>query len=175
MRNTKQFSKNIWSLRENNLIKTEVNIMQLSMTEENINGYGHLLHVSKKEPVFDNNEFTFVADVMRFASEGSYTVGILTGHMREIKQEMVEKHGDTVEILVQLENDAVVFLGKPAPSGDEPGEIQAFEFKQGEAVALHEGVWHWVPYPKNSEHCKTLVIFKEGTSSNDCVIKKLDD
>jgi ureidoglycolate lyase len=100
-------------------------------------------------------------------------VGILTGHQREIKQEMVERHSDTMEILIQLENDAVVFLGKPASSGDEVGEIQAFEFNRGEAVALDEGVWHWVPYPVNAADCKTLVIFKEGTSANDCVIKEL--
>jgi ureidoglycolate lyase len=143
------------------------------MTEDTIKGYGRLLHTSGKAPAFDTKEFTFVADVLKFSSDGPFTVGILTGRQREIKQEMVERHDETMEILIQLENDAVVFLGKPTSSADEMGEIQAFEFKQGEAVALNEGVWHWVPYPVNTPDCKTLVIFKEGTSANDCEIKEL--
>jgi ureidoglycolate hydrolase len=147
--------------------------MVLPMTEETIKEYGQLLHTSSKAPVFDTDDFTFVADVMKFSSDSPFTVGILTGHRREIKQEMAERHGKTIEILVQLENDAVVFLGKPTSSSEEVGEIQEFELKQGQAVALKECVWHWVPYPVDAEHCKTLIIFKEGTSAEDCVVKEL--
>lgn len=143
------------------------------LTEESIRGYGHLLHTSAKEPTFDNEQFTFTGDVFKFAAEGKVTVGILTSHKREFKLECLEKHSATVEILVQLENDAILYLARPSEK-EEPEDIKAFYLKQGEAVVLDKGTWHWVPYPVNAEHCKTLVILKDGTSANDCVIKKIN-
>ena len=50
------------------------------------------------------------------------------------------------------------------------GDIKSFYFKQGDAIILNKGTWYWVPYPVNSNECKTLVIFKDGTSENDCEV-----
>ncbi len=146
--------------------------MALPITEETFDGYGTILHSSAKDAAIDMDGFRFVADVFKFCSDIPFTVGILTGKKREIKRESAEKHANTVEILVQLENDAIVYLGKPTV-GDEPGELEEFLLRQGEAVALAQGAWHWVPYPVEEDACKTLVIFKENTGANDAVIKDI--
>jgi len=145
------------------------------LTEDSIKGYGYLLHESTKEPTFNNEQFKFTGDVYKFAAEGEMTVGILVSRKREMKLECLERHMQTVEILVELENDAVIFLAKPSEQDDKIEDIKAFCLKQGQAVVLNKGTWHWVPYPFGKAECKTLVIFKEGTATNDCEIKDIKE
>lgn len=133
------------------------------ITEESFRGFGQILHQSKKAPAFDNEDFTFTAEVFLFSAKEKMTVGILTAYKREIKLDCLEAHEETEEMLFQLENDAVIFLARNDLSDD----IHGFFFKQGEAIALNPGTWHWVPFPDDCAHCKTIVIFKKGTSEND--------
>jgi len=144
----------------------------ISLTEKNIKGYGYLLHESNKKPKHDSDEFKFTGDVYKFSIDGEITVGILIGRKRKIKLECVEKHTETEEILIQLENDSIIFLAKPSMQINE-ADIKAFYFKQGEAVVLNKGTWHWIPYPINNKECKTLIGFKDGTGENDCEIQNL--
>ena len=147
----------------------------INLTEDSIKGYGYLLHESTKEPTFSNEQFEYTGDVYRFAVEEEMTVGILISRKREMKLECLERHMQTVEILVELENDAVIFLAKPSEQDDKIEDIKAFYLKQGQAVVLNKATWHWVPYPFGKLECKTLVIFKEGTSANDCEIKNIEE
>lgn len=172
MKSTASSLKNTLILLENNYHEGGIVLEPVYLTDETINGFGHILHTSSKAPSFDNEQFTFTGDVLKFAAEGNMTAGILVGHKREFKPESLEKHMKTVEILVQLENDAVIYLAN-ATESDEPRDIKSFFFKQGEAISLSPGTWHWVPYPHKDDHCKTLVIFKENTSAEDCVIKNV--
>lgn len=145
------------------------------LTEDSIKGYGYLLHESTKEPAFNNEQFKFTGGVYKFAAEGEMTVGILVGRKREMKLECLERHMQTIEILVELENDAVIFLAKSSEQDGEMKDIKAFYLKQSQAVVLNKATWHWVPYPFGKSECKTLVIFKEGTSANDCEIKNIKE
>lgn len=139
------------------------------ITDESFKGFGKILHSSTNPPVFDNNEFSFTAEVFKFVAKDKMSVGILKAYKRDIKPECLESHADTVEMLFQLENNSVIFLAK-SKSLD---EIKAFYFSQGEAIAINQGIWHWVPFPYDCDFCKTLVIFNDGTSSNDCEIVHL--
>jgi ureidoglycolate hydrolase len=143
------------------------------LTDESIKGYGSLLHTSQKKPTFENEQFVFTGDIYKYNANGTLTAGILIGKKREMKLECLEQHAETQEILVQLENDAIIFLAKTSEKGNGPGEAKAFYLKQGEAVALDKGIWHWVPFPFECDCCKTLVIFKDGTSERDCEIKNV--
>lgn len=144
----------------------------VTLTHESIEGYGQLLHDTIMAPTFDGAEFAYTADFFKTNFEGPMTAILLVGHKREIKPEHLECHGKTVEILFEMENDAVIFLAKTGEDGG-PGEPEAFYFRQGQAVALNAGIWHWVPYPVGDASTKTLVIYKEGTGQNDFVMKDL--
>lgn len=135
----------------------------VSITEESIRGFGHILHHCIKTPTFDNKEFTFTSDVFVFSAQLEMSVGILTAYRREIKIDCLEAHDETEEMLFQLENDAVIFLAQ----ANSPEDIHGFFFKQGEAIVLNPGTWHWVPFPDRDAQCKTIVIFKKGTGEND--------
>jgi ureidoglycolate hydrolase len=142
------------------------------ITEESIRGYGKPLHTSSQGPASEGEAFRFIADVYRYDFSGKITVGILTGKKREIRLTRLERHVKTVELLIQLEGDAVIYLAKASAGIPAPEEVQAFMFNQGEAIALDEGVWHWIPFPLKKD-CTTLVIYKDGTGSQDYEAKDL--
>lgn len=138
----------------------------IRITEESIRGYGKPLHTSSRGPISEDDAFRYVSDVYRYDFRGNITVGILTGKKRDIRLTRLERHVRTAELLIQLEGDAVIYLAKASAGVPAPEEVRAFVFNQGEAIALDEGVWHWIPFPLKND-CTTLVIYKDGTGSQD--------
>jgi len=117
------------------------------LTAESIKGFGHLVHRTSKELTIDEEGFSFAADVFKFEDRERLTVGILTGKKREVKLETIERHINTEELLVQLDNDGVIYLAKPSNQTPVRSDIQPFLLKQGEAIVLDKGTWHWIPFP----------------------------
>lgn len=136
------------------------------LTAESIDGYGHIVHRTSKELAFDEEGFSFAADVFKFEDRERLTVGILTGKKRREKLESIERHLNTEELLVQLENDGVIYLARPSDQTPARSDVQPFLLKQGEAIVLDKGTWHWIPFPVGEE-CKTLVVFKDRTGQDD--------
>ncbi|HHT11200.1 MAG: ureidoglycolate lyase [Atribacterota bacterium] len=145
------------------------------ITEESIKGYGYLLSESKKDPILNNDHFKYISDVYKLIVDGEMTVGILIGRKREMVLKNLERHKETIEILVQLENDSVVFFAKQNDQKESIKDIKAFYFNSGQAVVLNKGTWHWGPFPITEPECKTLIVFKKGTSQNDCDIRDLEE
>ncbi len=143
------------------------------LSENSIKDYGYLLHESTKKPKLDNEQFNYIEDVYKFQAEEQMAVGILSSREREIKLEYLERHKQTIEILIELENDSIIFLAKSSTQNDEIKDIKAFYLKQGQAIVLNKKTWHWAPFPIEKEICKTLIIFKSGTPENDCEIKEI--
>jgi hypothetical protein len=85
-------------------------VKPIIITEESIKGYGYLLSESKKDPILNNDHFKYISDVYKLIVDGEMTVGILIGRKREMVLKNLERHKETIEILVQLENDSVVFF-----------------------------------------------------------------
>jgi hypothetical protein len=104
------------------------------LTAESIKGFGHLVHRTSKELTIDEERFSFAADVFKFEDRERLTVGILTGKKREAKLETIERHIKTEELLVQLDNDGVIYLARPSNQTPVRSDIQPFLLKQGEAT-----------------------------------------
>ena len=87
-----------------------------------------------------------------------------------------ERHINTIEVMVALEGDSIICVGKQSACEEEEIErVQAFYIKQGEGFVMNEGIWHWAPYPVNSMESKFLIMFKLGTEDNDLEVKHLSN
>lgn len=137
------------------------------MTQETIKGYGQFLSNSLKDVSFDESEFRFTADVGNFVIDGNITTGLLIGKKRELVLSHFERHLKTPELLVALENDALIALAKPSENEADIKDITLFSVKQGDSFVLDKGTWHWVPFPVNADDCKFLVVFRENTGKED--------
>jgi len=84
----------------------------------------------------------------------------------------MERHLDTGEILTSLRGDCILCA---APPGElKPEKIRAFSLKEGQAVVLQPGAWHWIPFPVKKEGARILVIFQDRTGEDDLEIRELD-
>jgi ureidoglycolate hydrolase len=143
-----------------------------NITIENFQPFGTLLTDSLSSPKWSNEQFDFTPDVYLYHYQKRLSSGILIGKKRPIKPNILEKHVATSEILIQLVNDAILYLAERSIRNPSENDISAFFLRQGEGVALKEGTWHWVPFPINTD-CKTLIFFDEGTGDNDQFIHEL--
>jgi ureidoglycolate hydrolase len=150
-------------------------IKAVALTPENFKDYGQILSISNKEPMADNQEIAYWGKVTELAMTEMVSTGILVCRKREGLIKSLERHTRTPEILVALEGDSLICMAKPESvvSTNRIEGIQAFHVRQGEALVMHGGTWHWAPVPVNREETKFLVIFASGTEGEDLEIREL--
>lgn len=103
------------------------------------------------------------------------STGVLFGHERQAVVRSLERHKKTSEALVALEGDSIVCFGKPCSSHKRIRGIKAFYVRQGQAICMHTGTWHWAPFPINVKKCKFLVLFATDTETSDLEIRDLPE
>jgi ureidoglycolate hydrolase len=87
----------------------------------------------------------------------------------------LERHLATPEILVALDGDVIVCAAAPAidPASCGPTEIRALSLRQGQALWMEQGTWHWLPFPTLKTKVNMLLIFREGTGDHDIEFREL--
>jgi hypothetical protein len=87
----------------------------------------------------------------------------------------LERHLATPEILVALDGDVIVCAAAPLvdPARCQPADIRAFMLRQGQALWMDKGTWHWLPFPTQTAQVSLLLIFREGTGDRDIEFREL--
>lgn len=149
-------------------------IQMQELTAENFNDFGHIISSKTKEPMADNEEITYWGKVTQFQMGPEVSTGYLHVHKRQPVLKALERHKKTPEILVATEGQSVFCFAK-ASSGEneEIGEVKAILLKQGDAVVIHKGCWHWAGYPADCDRATLLVMFTIDTEQDDLEIKDL--
>jgi ureidoglycolate hydrolase len=146
----------------------------IELTSESFKDYGTVLSQMQSAPIADNVEFKYWEKISHLSMGMVASTGVLIGKKRDTILKCLERHITTPEVLVALEGDSIICVGKPTETGGHIiDDIKAFNIKQGDAFAMHAGTWHWIPYPTKDEQCKLLVIFSVDTEKNDLEVKNL--
>ena len=117
-------------------------------------------------------EFTFSLSSENLNLGGRSCTGLLKAAFRPGSLSRMERHLDTGEILTVLQGDCVLCA---APPGElKPEKIRAFLLKEGQAVVLQPGAWHWIPFPLKKVGARILVVFQDRTGEEDLEIRELD-
>lgn len=133
--------------------------------------YGTLMKDSLDLPMSDNEEITYWGKVSVLDIPGQVSTGVMIALDREKIVTKMERHIKTAEILVALEGDSVICVGAPTSDGSEISDIAVFTVRQGEAIALDVGTWHWIPFPCGTKPVKYIVIFANDTENSDMDFK----
>jgi mannose-6-phosphate isomerase-like protein (cupin superfamily) len=99
---------------------------------------------------------------------------ILLSHQRKPILKKLQRHRRTPEILVALQGDSVICVAEPS-SGARIRSVKTFLVKEGDAIAMRAGTWHWLPFPTKVEECKFLVMFASDTESSDLETRDLPE
>lgn len=133
--------------------------------------YGAIMTDGLNLPMSDNEEITYWGKVSVLNIPGQVSTGVMLAPDREKVVTKMERHIKTAEILVALEGDSVVCVGAPSSDGTEISDIAVFTVRQGDAVALDAGTWHWIPFPTGTKPAKYIVIFANDTENSDMDFK----
>jgi len=143
----------------------------LDLKTEAFSDFGQILSTTAKPAGATNEEYDYWGRVSTTQLSSTASSGLLLCKVRKPIVRSFERHKNTPEILVALEGDTALCLAKAA---EKPAEIRWFKVQEGDAVALHPGTWHWIPFPMGGHDCRFLVIFALGTEENDLFYTDLE-
>jgi ureidoglycolate lyase len=142
------------------------------VTIANFRPYGTVVCIPEdREPTASSDVIDYWSGLACLPAGEPIEVGIATVWSRTEGFREMERHLQTPELLVPLDNGMVIPI---APAGDvpDPANLRAFVIRPDTAVLLDPGVWHWVPYPLGNS-TSFLVIFRRDTGKNDLEVKPL--
>jgi ureidoglycolate hydrolase len=85
----------------------------------------------------------------------------------------VELHTHSWELLLPLNDDAVIHVSPPSGMAPEPSMTKAFIVPKGTLVMLDRAVWHLAPLPVHEEKLYAMVALNQCTYLNDCAVVQL--
>jgi hypothetical protein len=102
-------------------------------------------------------------------------LGICAYVRRPLFVDSMERHRNTPELLVAVDDDFVIPVAPNSASGEAPdiARLIAIRVRRGEGVVFAPGVWHWIPYPMK-DRSFALVGFRKGTAADDLLVRTLD-
>lgn len=143
------------------------NVRAMALTAAELQPFGHLLSDSNA-PIPTDEGFGFGLTVSDLPISKNLCTGLLVCEPRSTAVSKMERHLKTPEILVALEGDSLLCLAPPtAKTKDLHKASKAFMVRQGEALVLHPGTWHWIPFPLGDTPSRFLVIFRRETGEDD--------
>jgi ureidoglycolate hydrolase len=144
----------------------------LELKTDTFSDFGQIMSLTDAKPMGVNPEYSYWGRVGKMQFGPSASSGILLCNDRAPVVKSFERHEKTPEVLVALEGDSVLCLARPTK---QPSGIRWFRIHEGNAVALHPGTWHWIPFPLGGHACRFLVIFALGTEEDDLQYVDLDE
>lgn len=120
------------------------------------------------------------AETMLLATDGRpFGVGYLDIRPAAPQFDWAERHFQTVEVLIPLGGECLVYVGPPEPrepAGQLPplGTFRVFRVSPGMGVALDPGVWHGAPLATGAA-TGVLCLILEHTGRDDVTLVRFPD
>jgi len=148
------------------------------INKDNFSDYGTYIDENQIAPTYSDSAFDWWNAVGTIDIEGKTSVGFVRPNFNpEFSEQVFEAHNHTPEVLVPIDDDVIVLVGKKTAFDNElpaKEDFEAFLVPTGMAVCLNPGVWHHAPMTLSGS-VKTLVLFKENTSFEDTTVKDLKE
>ncbi len=149
-------------------------------TADALHSYGDFISSTGGEPAFDSEVFSFWNDLALGEFDGTESFGMVLTKTGEMTAPMLERHLQTTETLVPLQEEIVLVLAKPSadPREDDWPDLDtlaAFRIPTGTAVTLKKGTWHYIPLVPGKSPARTLVVFRQGTPAEDLEVRQLQE
>ena len=135
--------------------------------------FGKILTLDHVATVGDEQEFAFHDTAQKIQLAAHCCTGVLACRSRPRIVSEMERHHDTSEVIVALDGDMVLVLAPADDDLKDHSRIRAFLVRQGEAIVMAPGTWHWIPFPCENRDAHALVLFKDGTGADDLHFRKL--
>jgi ureidoglycolate lyase len=141
----------------------------------NVAPYGDLIAIEGVEATADMDAFAFWNDLSLGDFEGTVTFGMVHTKPGEMTVPLLERHVRTSETLVPLDEAIVLALAEPTEGAlPDLDTAAALLIPRGQAITLKPGTWHYIPMIPSGAAARTLIVFRQGTPSEDLEVKELE-
>jgi ureidoglycolate hydrolase len=142
--------------------------------DEAFGAFGQVLHQTGAQPMMDTAEATYWGGIAKFTFPQKLSSGYLMSRRTDPVVTQLEQHTETAEILVAMKGDAVICMATPESKvGTANVQLGAFLVKEGEAIKMHVGTWHWLPMPVGCDEASYVVLFGDDTENSDLDVVEL--
>lgn len=145
-----------------------------NLTPESFFTYGMVIGQPASAAEASGPGWQWWSEVAVIPSRGEpYAVGYLNLVPQPLQFDWAEHHVESPEVIIPVGDDCLVYVGPP---GQTPvwESFEVFRVRPGQAVMLHEGVWHGAPLALD-QPTNALVLLKEGTGTRDVQVSKRND
>lgn len=87
----------------------------------------------------------------------------------------VECHNYSCEVILPLDDDAVIHVAPATNKVPIPEKTMAFYIPKGTLVRLNTGVWHLAPLPIHNDVIHNLIVLPERVYANDCYVVRYEE
>lgn len=146
----------------------------VDLSRESLEGIGRMLTPETWTAPGTGQEYSYIDTDTDLGLPSPISTGALESVPRPMVLGRMERHLRSKEALIALEGDAVLCLAPPQESvnGGLFG-ITAVRMRAGQAIILHTGAWHWIPFPIGESSVRFLVVFRSGTGRDDLYYQDL--
>lgn len=149
------------------------------VTHDSFNKYGQVVLLPNYPAPLGTETIKFWPALARYMVNGKTEIGICTCLKRPRKIDSMERHLNTPEILIPLDDNFLLPIAVPSQPVNKGNKlkvkgIQIMNIKKGTAVIMEPGVWHWAVWPENGKSVTYLVLFKLNTPRYDFDKKSLE-
>ena len=156
---------------------TGVTLHVSELTAEAFRPYGRIIEAPHRERDASGPGWTWWAETVLLPTDGRpFGVGYLTLEPSELQFDWAERHMRTVEVIVPLGRECLVYVGPPDNPEDpqrmaDLERFEVFRVPPGAGVAMDPGVWHGAPLALDRP-ASAMVLILEGTGKHDVTMSR---
>lgn len=156
----------------------KIKIVELS--KEIYAPFGQFVSSPTHKPTIEADIVKYWANLAGFSVDGTIDVGWVTMRKRPMVLTQLERHFQTVEVAIPLDDVMVL----PVAVGREPfdyksqprsDDIQGFYLRPGQMVTYAPGTWHFGGFPLNKPEASFLVLTRRGTADTDVSMQSISE
>lgn len=143
--------------------------------------FGKVLAIPGDTPTYSDQRLDWwsTIGVLPGSVVGDFEVSLLTCRKRGMTFNSLERHVQSPELLLALDDD-IISAFAPARDLDDPDarpaleDVRAFKIPQDQGFLVETGTWHLLPTCATKDECLMLVIFKRDTGANDLTFGQIE-
>jgi ureidoglycolate hydrolase len=157
---------------------TKIQVAELS--RKAYQEFGQFVNLPIHKPTIQDDIVKYWAGLAGFEIPGMIDVGWVTMKNRPLVLIQLERHFETVEVVIPLDDTLIlpVAIGrKPFDFQSQPmsEDVRGFYLRPGQMVTFAPGTWHFGGFPLNKPEASFIVFTRRGTSDTDVSMQSLKD
>jgi ureidoglycolate hydrolase len=150
------------------------------LSPDNYKPFGQFVCLPTKKPTIQDDIVKYWANLAGFEISGAIDVGWVTMKKRPLLLTQLERHFETVEVVIPLDDTLllpVAFGRHPFDYQSQPmaEDVRAFYLHPGQMITFAPGTWHFGGFPLNKPEASFMVFTKRGTADKDVSMQAILD